>query len=124
MESSKYGRSLTFPFSVIWGTLYWEFSNLLIKESIIIVFVVITLLLFATKELGVVYWVYGLAFLLFTPTLGTMESIYRQVIIAFPLYLMVGVSKKSEIVKLYYCILGLAIGIALFARWYIYGWLV
>ncbi len=88
-----YAHEISFPFKVVYDTLKYQNYNSPIL--LILIFVITTLLLFYTRKVSVRWQVFMFAVLLFTPTFGTTDCYYRHVVVAFPLFMMVGYSATS-----------------------------
>jgi len=88
-----YAHEISFPFSVIYDT--FKFQNFNSPIFLILLFLVITLVLFYTRKVSVRWQLFMFAVLLFTPTFGTTDCYYRHVVVAFPLFMMVGYSANS-----------------------------
>lgn len=99
---AKYGHHLSFPLipllNISWG-----------PEAIIIIFILLFILIFYSR-IPNVYSLYGLSLLLFTPTMGTTECIYRHIIVAFPLFLMAATACRPAWVKWGWVVLSILVG--------------
>jgi hypothetical protein len=116
-QSRSYGHHLVFPLLTIIETLNINdpFHN---PESLIIILIIEYLLIFYNK-IPTVYWLYGLSILMFTPMMGMAFCIYRHIIIAFPLFIVLTASDRHWIFKLTYCIISLMIGVIFYSKLYI-----
>lgn len=87
---SYYSHQMNFPLLVIWDS----FRNLTLADpvNLSLLYIMVGLIIFYNKKLPAVYQIFMWAILLFTPTLGTTDCYYRHIIVAFPLYIMLGSS--------------------------------
>ena len=110
-----HGHSLTFPLI----TLY-KFMTELSFTHLEFIIVALTLGFAAvayTRRIEGEWQVYLLAVLLFTPTFGTIQCYYRHVIVAFPMFVMLGMAAGSPRRK--YLFGGYAVASALLA-WFVF----
>jgi len=93
-EQSYYAHKLTLPFIPI-------AKSLIILNSgnpvfIMLLFTLITVVLFYSRKIPVSWQLFMFSILLFTPTFGTTMCYYRHIVVAFPLFVMIGVSVNSR----------------------------
>lgn len=62
---------------------------------IMLVFAIATTALFYTRKVPVGWQLYLFGVLLFTPTFGTTTCYYRHIVVAFPLFVMIGLAADS-----------------------------
>jgi hypothetical protein len=92
-SQSFYGHKLTIPLVPI--------AESLINRSgddpmfIILLFTLVTVILFYSRKIPASWQLFMFGILLFTPTFGTTWCYYRHIVVAFPLYVMIGVSVSS-----------------------------
>lgn len=93
-SQSYYSHQMNFPLMVIWDSL----RNLPVTDpvNISLLFTFLGLLIFYNKKIPATYQIFMWAILLFTPTMGTTVCYYRHIIVAFPLYIMIGSSIDSH----------------------------
>lgn len=91
---SYYAHQPTFPLVTILRSL----RDVLTPGpvTIMLVFIILVTGLFYTRKIPVEWQLLMLAALLFTPSMGTTDCYYRHVVIAFPLFAMIGVSHHSK----------------------------
>lgn len=87
-------HKLTFPLFTLYRYLTaLSFAHL---EFLILVLTLGTAILVYTRKVEVEWQLYMIGILLFTPTFGTVQCYYRHVIVAFPLFLMVGLAVNDR----------------------------
>lgn len=93
-SQSYYSHQMNFPLLVIYDSL----RNLELSDpvNISLIFITVGMLLFYNKKLPVAFQIFMGAILLFTPTMGTTVCYYRHIVIAFPLYIMLGMAIESN----------------------------
>ncbi|MEM0465338.1 MAG: hypothetical protein QXW97_01400 [Candidatus Pacearchaeota archaeon] len=99
-------------------------KKILNPEFLILLFIVFGIFLFYTRKLNFLYTLYGFSFIAFTPTFGSTECIYRQIIISFPIFLMIGISEKPIYLKIIYFLIGFIIGVLFYSKYFIMNILV
>ncbi len=85
-----YAHEPAFPLVTIWQSLVQR--PLGDPVVLIIIFVAATLPLFYRRRVPMTWQLYILGILLFTPAAGTTDCYYRHVIVAFPVFVFVGMS--------------------------------
>lgn len=85
---SYYAHKATFPLLTIYETLTTlPFSN---TVSITLLFTISLMVLFYRKSIDIRLQLFMFGILLFTPSAGTTDCYYRHIVVAFPLYIMIG----------------------------------
>ncbi len=93
-SKSYYGHRLTFP---LWMMAH-ALANLPAQSPVFValVFAITATALFWTRRIPGAWQVFMFGLLLFTPTFGTTLCYYRHVVVAWPLFMMVGVAAESR----------------------------
>jgi len=91
---SYYAHKLTLPLIPI-------AKSLIILNSgnpvfIMLLFTLITVVLFYSRKIPASWQLFMFGILLFTPSFGTTMCYYRHIVVAFPLFVMIGVSVNSR----------------------------
>ena len=91
---SYYAHQATFPLYTIYETL----TSLPITHtiSLTLIFIIALVILFYQKSIDIRLQIFMFGILLFTPSAGTTDCYYRHIIVAFPLFLMIGKAIESE----------------------------
>lgn len=63
---------------------------------LITILLLIIFLIFYTKKIPVIWQIYMWGILLFTPTFGTLDCYYRHIIVAWPIFVMVGAGMSNR----------------------------
>ncbi|MFH1373778.1 MAG: hypothetical protein ABII79_08290 [bacterium] len=90
---SYYAHHLTLPLLPIANSLIeqpWQDP-----EFVMLLFIVVAVVVFYTRRIPVAWQLYLFGVLLFTPTFGTTTCYYRHIVVAWPLFVMIGVSIDS-----------------------------
>jgi hypothetical protein len=93
-SQSYYAHRPTFPFLPIVNTLIsfrWDDPVFIMLSFLLIVTVA-----FYSRTIPVPWQVFMFGILLFTPSFGTTTCYYRHIVVAFPLYTMIGASAQSQ----------------------------
>lgn len=87
-SQSYYAHEISFPVITIWKSL----ASLPVYDpiSLMLLFVLMIVTLFYSKKIPATWLIFMFGILLFTPTMGTTTSYYRHIVVAFPLYVLVG----------------------------------
>ncbi|UCE23423.1 MAG: hypothetical protein JSU74_08950 [Candidatus Zixiibacteriota bacterium] len=110
-----HGHSLTFPLVTLYKFMTeLSFTHL---EFLIVALTLGFAVLTYTRKMDGEWQVYLLAVLLFTPTFGTIQCYYRHVLVAFPLFVMLGMAAGSPRRK--YLFGGYVVASALLA-WFVF----
>ena len=91
---SYYAHHLTLPLLPIINSLVerpWQDP-----VFIILLFMVITVIVFYSRRIPVAWQLYLFGVLLFTPTFGTTTCYYRHIVVVWPLFVMIGISAESR----------------------------
>lgn len=91
---SYYAHKPTFPLMPIIRSLLTMPSDNAV--FVMLLFIPLCCLLFYRRRLAVTWQIYMFAVLLFTPTMGTTMCYYRHIVVAFPLFVMIGMSIESK----------------------------
>lgn len=92
-EKPYYAHEATFPLIPIFESLAtFQFGH---PVYITLVFIILIVLLFYNKRVLVPWLIFMFGILLFTPTAGTTDCYYRHIVVAFPLFAMIGISFNS-----------------------------
>ena len=89
-----YAHGISFPFIVFYDVLTQLTSSS--PVFVIVAFLLITLPLFYNHRLPVSWQIYMWSILLFTPTMGTCDCYYRHIVVAFPMFIMIGTAVASR----------------------------
>ncbi|RKX18890.1 MAG: hypothetical protein DRP35_08560 [Candidatus Zixiibacteriota bacterium] len=105
-----YAHRMRFPLI----TIYEALSHLRIIQAvpISIIFATVSVLIFYSRKIPASWQIYMFGILLFTPTMGTCACYYRHILVAFPLFAMIGLSYRSPKRK-YLFLLYLIVGASL-----------
>lgn len=105
----KYARQWNFPLTVIWKSLL-DYPALYVENAALIFYGMIFFIFprYRTKPelLG-----YVLLFYFFSPTTGSVMSIYRHYLLLFPTAMIIGASDRPIWVKVAYMAVGLALSL-------------
>ncbi len=94
---SYYAHKATFPLLTIYETLTTlPYSH---TVSITLIFIISMLVLFYRRKTDIRLQLFMFGILLFTPSAGTTDCYYRHIIIAFPLFIMIGNSIERRVGK-------------------------
>jgi len=97
---SYYAHEASFPLRTIMQSLIdYNYNS---PVFIILVFTLLSTLVFYTKKMEAGWQLYLFALLLFTPTFGTTDCYYRHIIPVFPLYIMGGLRFSSGMGRFLY----------------------
>ncbi len=93
-SQSYYAHKATFPF---W-TMYETLTTLPISHviPITLIFIIIVFVLFYRKQLDIRLQLFMFGILLFTPSAGTTDCYYRHIVVAFPLFILIGNSIEHK----------------------------
>ncbi len=108
----KYHRSWGFPLTVIWDS-FLQFPTLYVENASVLFFGMI-LLVFAPFRLKPELVAYFLVFYFFSPTTGSVVSVYRHYLFLFPAAMIIGVSSRPLWLKVVYILLGLSLALGRF----------
>ncbi len=87
-------HTLTFPLLTLYKSLtVLSYAHL---EFLILVLTLGTAVLVYSRKVEVEWQIYMIGILLFTPTFGTVQCYYRHVVVAFPLFLMIGLAVSDR----------------------------
>ncbi|MFQ5498840.1 MAG: hypothetical protein ACE5FH_04130 [Candidatus Zixiibacteriota bacterium] len=91
---SYYAHEPAFPLTVIYETL----TVLPITQPVplMLLFAGLITAVFFTRRLPAPWQIYLFGLLLFTPTFGTTDCYYRHLVVAFPLFVLVGLGVRSK----------------------------
>ncbi len=89
-----YSHQIMLPFV----TFYRVLTEMSISSPVyvMVLFVLITIPLMYNRRLPVSWQVFMFGILLFTPTMGTCDCYYRHIVIAFPMFIMIGSAIESK----------------------------
>ncbi len=105
----KYNRQWNFPFTVIWRS-FVKYPLWYVENATLLYYGVV-LLAFARYRVKPELAVYSIVFYLFSPTTGTLMSIYRHFVLIFPAPMIVGASRRPLWVKLLFILLGFGLSL-------------
>lgn len=92
-QKPYYAHDIAFPLVTIFKSLMtFQFDH---PVYIMLVFIILAAALFYNKRVLVPWQIFMFGILLFTPTAGTTDCYYRHIVVAFPLFVMVGNSINS-----------------------------
>ena len=93
-EQSYYAHEMSFPLL----TMFRSLRDLNNGDPVFLalVFLLVTAALFYSRQVPVGWQIFMFAALLFTPTFGTTTCYYRHIVIAFPLFVMIGLSSRAR----------------------------
>lgn len=91
---SYYAHQISFPFVVIIRSLMDLKTSNPIFVSLL--FTILVTILFYSPKMDIGWQLFMFGILLFTPTMGTTTSYYRQIIVAFPLFVLIGRAINSK----------------------------
>ncbi len=111
----QFAHRMRFPLMTIIES--FRFIDISHPVNISLIFTTIIVLIFYNKKTPINWQIYMFAILLFTPTMGTIACYYRHIIVAFPLFIMIG-RAYSGIYGKY--LMGLYIVSALIINWIFY----
>jgi hypothetical protein len=103
----KYHRSWAFPLTVIWESLL-QFPALYVENGSVL-FYGFVLLVFSRFKIRPELIAFLLLFFFFSPTTGSITSVYRHYILLFPAAMIIGTSQRPLWVKIVYMLLGLSL---------------
>jgi 4-amino-4-deoxy-L-arabinose transferase-like glycosyltransferase len=118
----KYNRTWAIPFVVIIKSLIN--NPIFSPENAVIIWFGLAFILFSGRRFKKELWITGLVLLLFSPSTGTMMSLYRHYLLIFPAYMMVGVASRPLWLKLFFIVFGIYLSLSLFFPEYISGQLI
>jgi len=92
---SYYAHEPAFPLV----TMYHALAEAPVRSGVFIslVLTIAATVLFYKKRLPVAWQLFMFGVLLFTPTMGTCDCYYRHIVVAFPLFAMIGMSTESRL---------------------------
>jgi hypothetical protein len=93
-SQSFYGHQLAIPLVPIAKSLMYRTSD--DPMFVILLFTLATVVLFYSRKVPAAWHIFMFGILLFTPTFGTTWCYYRHIVVAFPLYVMIGASINSR----------------------------
>jgi len=105
----KYNRQWNFPFTVMWRS-FTKYPLWYVENATLLYYGLI-FILFARCRLKPELAAYALVFYLFSPTTGSLMSIYRHYLLIFPAAMMIGSSRRPLWAKILYILLGLALSL-------------
>ncbi len=108
----KYARQWNFPLTVIWRSLVNY--PLLYVENIALLYYGLIFIIFPRYRAKPELVGYFLLFYLFSPTTGSIMSIYRHYLLLFPAAMIIGSSNRPMWIKISYAALGLALSLLRF----------
>ncbi len=92
-EKPYYAHGATFPLvPIIESLMTFQFGH---PVYIMLVFIILAVILFFNKKVLVPWVIFMFGIFLFTPTAGTTDCYYRHIVVAFPLFVMIGNSINS-----------------------------
>jgi hypothetical protein len=91
---SYFGHRPTFPLWTIARTLWHGPLDAAVPMTLLLVLA--STVLFYTRRIPVTWQLLMFGILLFTPTAGTTDCYYRHVVVAFPLFVMMGLAADSR----------------------------
>ncbi len=91
---SYFAHQATFPLITLYETL--SVLPLTHVISLTITFTIATLVLFYQRKQDIRLQLFMFGILLFTPTAGTTDCYYRHIVVAFPLFMMIGHAIESN----------------------------
>ncbi len=108
----KYARQWNFPLIVIWRSL--THYPLLYVENLALLYYGMIFILFPRYRTRMELVGYFLLFYLFSPTTGSVMSVYRHYLLLFPAAMIIGSSDRPRWMKISYAALGLALSLLRF----------
>jgi len=108
----KYARQWNFPLTVIWRSLVNY--PLLYVENLALLYYGLIFIIFPRYRTRWELVGYFLLFYLFSPTTGSIMSIYRHYLLLFPAAMIIGSSDRPMWFKISYAALGLALSLLRF----------
>ncbi len=91
---SYYAHGISFPLLTVYKSLLVLNSSNPVFTALVYMLAVVVL--FYTRRVPVGWQIFLFAALLFTPSFGTTTCYYRHIVIAFPLFVMVGAATESN----------------------------
>ncbi len=93
-SQSYYAHTAAFP---LW-TMLQSLQQLPLESpvSLTLVLAVVAVITFWTRRIPAAWQVFMVAVLLFTPTMGTTDCYYRHIVVAFPLFALVGLAAEHR----------------------------
>ncbi|MDF1543963.1 MAG: hypothetical protein P1R58_02540 [bacterium] len=110
-----YSHEITFPLMTFYRVLT-EMSGSS-PVFIMVLFLLITLPFMYNRKLPISWQLFMIGVLLFTPAMGTCDCYYRHIVVAFPLYIMIGSAVESRWRRYLLIPVGLA---SLYLAWTVY----
>jgi len=108
----KYSRNWAFPLWIMAKSLID--NSIFSPENMTMLWYGLIFAAFYPYRVRRELWIFGLVLYLFSPTTGSMMSIYRHYLIIFPVYLMIGASKRPLWFKILFIALGLVLALTIF----------
>lgn len=108
----KYQRGWAFPLSVLWDS-FLQFPVLYVENASVLFYGLI-FLIFAPYRSKPELVAYLLVFYFFSPTTGSVISVYRHYLLLFPAAMIVGTSSRPTWIKVAYMLIGLALALGRF----------
>lgn len=107
---ARYQRTWAIPLVVIAKSLVSR--PLLSAENIVILWYGLAFLLFLPYRIKPELWVLGLVLYLFSPATGSTMSLYRHYLLIFPVYMLIGTSRRPLWLKAAVIAIGLVLALA------------
>jgi hypothetical protein len=99
-SQSYYAHQMNFPLLVIYESLInYTYEN---PVWLMLTFTIFITVIFYTKKIPLGWQLFMIGILLFTPTFGTTDCYYRHIVVAFPLYIMIGFNINSRMKKYFF----------------------
>lgn len=105
----KYHRQWGFPLSVLWSSLL-QFPALYVENGAVLFYGLI-FFVFARYRLRPELIAYFALLFLFSPTTGSITSVYRHYLILFPAAMIIGSSQRPLWVKIAFIVIGLTMAL-------------
>lgn len=118
----KYARQWNFPLTVIWRS-FMEYPLLYVENAALLYYGLI-FIVFPRYRIKAELVGYFLLFYFFSPTTGSIMSIYRHYLLLFPAAMIVGTSDRPMWVKISYAALGLVLSLLRFYPIFMNGHLI
>jgi hypothetical protein len=118
----KYHRSWDFPLTVIWDS-FLQFPALYVENASVLFYGLI-LLVFAPYRIRGELVAFFVIFFLFSPSTGSIISVYRHYLLLFPAAMIIGASPRPLWVKVAYIALGLTLALFRFFPIFLNGRLI
>lgn len=103
-----YQHRLSLPWSGM--VKYFSKHPVLHPDNLTFLLTLFWLALFSTRKIGAALWAPTIAILSFTPMMGSLECIYRHYLLAFPLFIMIGLSRRHWMFKASFLVMLIFIG--------------